>query len=136
MIIVNAGTAVVGIIPAGAAVGDGQARNGDGFAVADVKHAARGVPIHSQAPSPRSRDGDAFVHQQFTAGQANSARHCEGDGFAVAGVNERLAQRTGAAVIGIRDCDGGPVREERHSEKQGYGNRSGADMRSNSCFHR
>jgi hypothetical protein len=56
-----------------------QARRFDLFAWADVEDATSMVPIHSQTFSSGPEMVTVLVHQQLVTGQANCARHCEGD---------------------------------------------------------
>ena len=48
MIIVNSSAAGVGIVAAGVAISDGQARNGDSPTGIDVEYTAIGIAIYSQ----------------------------------------------------------------------------------------
>ena len=77
------------------AVGDGQARNGDGYVGADVEHAAGSAAVHSQHITawPGNRD-HVVVHSQLAGGQRYGAsdRRVEVDHVAGARVDERLAQ--------------------------------------------
>ncbi len=90
------------------AILNGQAVNGDGFEWIDVKHATLRVAVHGQMFRAGAAYGDIFVHVQLAASQRDCLpfeRRIEIDRVAVVCVNQRLAQRAWAAIIGIDDGD-------------------------------
>ena len=87
------------------AVSDGEA--GDGDVRGEIfKHAGSGVAVDRQISSTRAVDGHVVVNLKFAAGQQNRAGDAGGvNRVAVIRNGKCVAQRAGAAVIGVCDHD-------------------------------
>src|SRR5436190_156083 len=86
-------------------VGDGETRDSD-LRSEIFKPAVGGVAVHSQTSSTRAVDGHVVGNLKFAAGQENGAEHAGGvNRVAVIRDGERITQRAGPAVIGVRDYD-------------------------------
>src|SRR5439155_3277644 len=107
MVDVDAAAAASWEWSASVAVGDRQARNGNGNARRYVERAASAVTVDGKEPRPGADDAHAVSDEQVAAGQ----RDCAGDRrgvnrVTVSSVAERVAQRTGAAIICVADGNG------------------------------
>lgn len=116
------------------AILDSQIRNRDRPSRADVENAKRNIATHCQAFYAGTRYRDALVYEQFASGQANGASDCEVDRVTVICIGERLAERAGAAVIGVSDCDRVGAQSDDRSEEQ-HRDYRGFDMVSYYNFH-
>ena len=89
----------------GKAIRDGEAGDSD-VGPEIFKHAGSGVAVDRQISSTGAVDGHVVVNLKFAAGQQDGAGHAGGvNRVAVIRDGERVAQRAGAVVIGVRDYD-------------------------------
>src|SRR5262249_22285257 len=92
-------------------VGDRQPGDGDRHPAADTEDPALEVAADGQAVGAGAVDRQAVGDAQLTAGQRDGAGQSVGEGDGVGpgqgiGVEDRLAQRTGAAVVEVHDGEG------------------------------
>ena len=93
------------IVVSSKAVGDGE--TGDGDVRGEIfKHAGTGVAVDRQISGTGAVDGHVVGNLKFAAGQQDGAGDAGGvNRVAVIRDGERVAQRAGAAVIGVCDYD-------------------------------
>ena len=101
-----------------AAVAQSKPGNGDGYIRGDLKNAAVRVAADSQVRRAGTEDGKVIRDEQFPSRDRDGAGDGEVDRVARGSVLDGLAQRAGAAIIGVGDGERGRECRSRASKSR------------------